>query len=211
MRDVTFAHRLVKACSAILFAGSLFFVTSAEAVSFNFEGRPDVATMLINFSETVPELMRLVTALAYVMGFFFVIKGVMELKQYGESRSMMSQEHGLSKPLTYIMVGALLIYLPGSVQTGLSTFWHNPTPYAYVSDATDSWTEFTNAIFMIIQLIGTIAFIRGLIVLTHIGGGRSEHGSFAKAMAYIISGVFCINLYQFLQAIMTTLGLGTFS
>ncbi|MEO8401544.1 MAG: hypothetical protein ABI597_07085 [Gammaproteobacteria bacterium] len=189
---------------------SCFLTSSAFALSFSLNSTPDLSAMLISLSEAIPDLMRLVTALAYVMGFFFIIKGVMELKHFGESRSMMSQEHSIMKPLSFLGVGAMLLYLPASVQTGLSTFWTDATPYAYVSQATDTWSELTNAVFMMVQLIGTIAFIRGLIILTHVGGGHGgQPGTFAKALAYIISGILCINLYQFLQAVLTTLNIGT--
>ncbi len=171
---------------------------------------PDVATMLVNFSDAVPSLMRLVTAFAYVMGFFFVIKGVMDLKHFGESRSMMSQEHSLGKPITFITVGTLLLYLPASVQTGLSTFWTSPNPYGYLSSSEANWTDLTGAVFMVVELVGTIAFIRGLVILTQTTG-HGQPGTFSKAMAHIIAGVLCINLYQFLQTIFDTLGLTMFS
>lgn len=194
---------LIKSLGILLSAGCLVVSSSTYAAA------PDVATMLINFSEAVPNLMRLVTALAYVMGFFFIIKGVMTLKQYGEQRSMMSQEHSLAKPLTIITVGALLLYLPASVRTGLSTFWTSPNPYGYLPSSDNNWMSLIDSVFMVIQLIGVIAFMRGLIKLTHTTG-YGQPGEFAKAMAFIISGIFCINMYQFLQAIFTTLGLTFF-
>jgi intracellular multiplication protein IcmC len=203
-------RQLIKNSSVALCLTSLGYVSTAHALSFDASGA-DVGTMLINFAKTVPNLMRLVTALAYVMGFLFVIKGIIELKHFGESRSMMSQENGLKKPLTYLFVGAMMIYLPGSVGSGLSTFWTDPNPYGYLSGDEDKWSELTNAIFMIVQLIGTIAFIRGLLILNHTAGQGGQPGTFAKAMAHIIAGILCINLYQFLQAIFTTLGLGTLS
>ena len=180
------------------------FIFSSEV----FADAPDVATMLVNFSEAVPNLMRLVTALAYVMGFYFVVKGVMELKHFGESRSMMSQEHSLGRPLTLLVVGTLLIYLPASVKTGLSTFWITPNPYAYLPSSSDesNWTDLTGAAFMVIQLVGTIAFIRGVLMLRHTTG-HGQPDTFAKAMAHIIAGILCINLYQFLQAVFETLGI----
>src|SRR3989338_6827910 len=126
--SLTLTEQYLKRLSVVFLvvSGSLFFTNSAYAVSFSFDSAPNVATMLINLSEAVPNLMRLGTALAYVMGFFFVVNGILELKQYGESRSMMSHEHSLAKPLTYLAVGAMLIYLPATVQTGLSTFWGEP-------------------------------------------------------------------------------------
>lgn len=211
MKDIRLSSQFAKALITSLCLSALLYSHGAYAISFMPSGTTDVSSMLINLSREVPSLMRLVTAFAYVMGFFFIFKGILELKQYGESRSMMSQEHHLSKPLIYLTVGALLIYLPSSVQVGLTTFWTSPNPYGYLSsDTSDNWTDLTNAVFVVIQLIGTISFIRGLVILTHVSG-HGQPGTFAKAMAHIIAGVLCINLYQFLQAVFTTLGIGTLS
>lgn len=169
---------------------------------------PDAGTMIENLAKALPNLMRLVTALAYVMGFFFVVKGIMELKHHGEARSMMSREHSLARPLIYIGVGAALIYLPSSVQTGLSTFWTDPNPYAYVTQATDPWSELMNACFMIFQLLGVIAFIRGLIILTRVGGHQGQPGTLGRAVTHIIGGILLINMYQFIQVVTNTLALG---
>lgn len=189
--------------TAIIALGGLVLSNGAYAASV-----PDLANMLLNFTETVPNLMRLVTSFAYVMGFFFVIRGVLELKAFGESRSMMSQEHSLMKPLVTIAVGSLLIYLPSSVQSGLSTFWTAPNPYGYLTDSENSWSDLVGSVFMVVQLVGVIAFIRGLIILTRVTGHGQE--TFGKALAHIIAGVLCINMYQFLQAVFSTLGITGF-
>ncbi len=203
MKHIRFFSRSIKftiACwvSCAVFSNAVYAATA-----------PDVASMLVKLSETIPSLMRLVTALSYVMGFFFITKGILELKKFGEGRSMMSQEHSLAKPLTIITVGTLLLYLPASVQTGLSTFWTSPNPYGYLpsSSGEDNWTDLTNAAFMVVQLVGAIAFIRGIIMLTHVTGQGGQPGTFGKAMAHIVAGVLCINMYQFLQAVFQTLGI----
>jgi len=162
--------------------------------------------MLINISKQVPQLMRLVTAIAYVLGMYFIIHGVILLKHLGESRTMMSQEHSLSGPLIYIAVGSLLLYLPSSVQLGMNTFWTSPCPYCYAVGG-DQWTQFLSVCYTIIQLFGVIAFIRGLVTLTHLGGrGGGAPDTLAKGLTYIIAGIFCINIYQFVQVILFTLG-----
>lgn len=166
-----------------------------------------VSTMIENIAKTVPDLMLFVTALAYVLGFFFILNGLLHLKKYGEARTMMSGGEGhLKAPLIYLAVGAALIYLPSSVQTGLGTFWENPSPYAYDTGQNDPWSELYNACFLIVQLVGTIAFIRGLVILSHLGG-QSQPGVLGKGIAHIVGGILCIDLYDFLQAIFTTLGI----
>jgi len=170
---------------------------------------PDAGTMMQNFALTVPKLMKLVTATAYVMGIFFLYKGVAGLKQYGESRTMMSSSHELKGPLIMMIVGTALLYLPSSVEVGLNTFWTEPNPYGYVSNImTDPWSLIIQDGYLIIQLIGTIAFIRGLVMMTHMAGHSSQPGTFGKALTFMIAGILCINLYDFLNVINNTLSLG---
>jgi len=162
-------------------------------------------TILANIQSAVPKLTSLVTALAYVLGIFMVITGIMQLKHAGEMRTQMSHEHNLGKPLLIITIGALLIYLPSSVQVGMSTFWSNPNPYGYITQS-DQWQQAINVCFAVIQFIGVVSFIRGLILLSHVGGGGHQ-GAFSKGITHVIGGIFCINIYQFVQVIMATLGI----
>lgn len=168
----------------------------------------DAQSMLVNFAATAPNLMRLVTAVAYVLGTFFMIAGIIKLKHMGEMRTMMSHEHSVKGPLLLLMVGAMLIYLPTTVQIGMSTFWTNPNPFGYDIEG-NQWMEFFNVIIIIMQLIGVIAFIRGLIMMAHLGGGGGHQGGFAKAITHIIAGILLINLFQFVQVVLSTLGLGS--
>jgi intracellular multiplication protein IcmC len=163
--------------------------------------------ILVNISKAIPNLMRLVTALAYVMGMLFIIRGLLKLKHVGEMRSMMSHEHHLGVPITYFFIGGMLLYIPSAVNVGLSTFWTDPAPYAYV-EKEGQWVQLMNVFWLIIQLIGTIAFIRGLLILSRSGGGHHQ-GGMSKALTHIIGGLFCINIYQFIQVVMATIGIET--
>lgn len=166
----------------------------------------DPQTILKNISNAIPNLMRLVTALAFIVGIWLVIAGVVKLKHMGEMRTQMSYEHSIWPPLLQILVGGLLLYLPSSVQMGMSTFWTQPNPYGYVIEQ-DQWAQFMNVCFMVVQLIGTIAFIRGLVMLSHLGGHGGHQNSLSKALIHIIGGIFCINIYQFIQTIFATIGI----
>jgi len=182
---------------------TLFYLPEALAVDIN------VATMLKNLSDSMPELMRLVTAFSYVLGMFMATRGVVILKDYGESRSMHGGErHHLKNAIIHLCVGAALLYIPSSVQTGMATFWSDPNPYAYVVTEDDPWSELLHDCFLIMQLVGTIAFIRGLLMLTQLGSQSHQPGIFGKAMAFIISGVLCIDMYDLVNAMLSTLGLG---
>jgi intracellular multiplication protein IcmC len=162
--------------------------------------------MLETFSTNVPMLMRLVTAFAYVMGMYFIFAGILKLKHFGEARTMMSHEHSLKGPIIFLIVGTALLYLPSAVEVGMTTFWSVPCPYCYLEE-NDQWTSFLSNIFIVMQLFGVIAFIRGLVILSHMGGhGGHQQGTFGRAMTHIIGGIFCINIYQFVQVILVTFG-----
>lgn len=195
----------------LLFMTSAGFMHSAYAIDFSNvnPGNLNAATFITNFSKTIPHLMQLVTAVAYVMGMFFLVNGLFHLKKYGEQRSQASGEAHLKGPILYLFVGAALLYLPTTVRVGMSTFWVNPFPYQYDTDQSGAWADLLKASFMIIQLIGIISFIRGLVMLTHLGGaGGQQQGTLGKAFAHIIAGVLCIDLYDFLQTVFNTLALG---
>lgn len=164
-------------------------------------------TILVNFSQSIPNLMRMVTAIAYVLGMLMIIRGIVKLKHAGEARTQMSYEHNLTGPIAYIAVGTMLLYIPSSVQVGMSSFWVNPNPYGYLEQQ-DQWSQFINVCFLVVQFIGVIAFIRGLVMLSHIGG-HSGQQTVSKGITHIVGGILCINIYQFIQVILVTIGIST--
>lgn len=207
--SLALASRLLQPVGVAFLLSILMFAQGAYAESA--VGAVNIDTLITNLSNTIPSLMRLVTAAAYVMGISLSIKGLFELKKLGEQRSMMSSsEGGLKGPLIYLTIGSLLLFLPSALETGLSTFWAESTPYAYETMADDSWHNMIKSVFLIVQLVGTISFIKGLIIFTHMSGQSSQPGTFGKAITHIVAGILCINMYNFVQAVTNTLGL-TFS
>jgi len=205
-----FRSQLISRLQALLmrvyWAVACFFVTlpAFAAVSEGPVSGLDAQSMLERITEQVPSLMRLVTASAYVIGIYFVIFSLHKFREFGEQRTMMSSQHHLKEPLMYMAVGVFLIFLPSAVQTTLSTFWSEPTPYAYLAD-TDPYSQVWNNALIVVQLFGTIAFIRGLILLSHTGHG--QQGGVGKAVTHIVGGIMCINIYQFIQMVFVTLGI----
>lgn len=186
-----------------LFAALFLFTLPAFAAE---GGSITAQEMLANIVSQVPQVMKMVTAIAYVLGFYFIIMGIIKLKHVGEMRTQMSYEHSIKGPIVFLVIGALLIYLPSSVEIGMSTFWSAPSPYGYL-ERTDQWSELLNDCIVIIQLFGVIAFIRGLVILAQLSSHHGQPGVFAKGMTHIIGGILCINIYQFVQVIKITLGI----
>jgi len=182
--------------------GLLLFALPAHAFSVSSASATE---MLQSIALQVPNLMRLITASAYVIGMYFIIIGVVSLKHMGELRTMMSHEHTFKTPLVQLTIGTLLLYLPSSIQSGLTTFWTAPNPYGYLT-LQDQWSQFAYTCLSLIQLFGVLAFIRGLVILNQLSG-HHQQGALGRGLTHIIGGIFCINIYQFAQVIMVTLGL----
>lgn len=206
--------RLTSDTSSYLFFKAFFILVAIGFLGFSVSAYadiklPDINTMVRSFSATAPGLMQFVTAFAYVMGMVLIIQGVLEAKHFGEARTSMSREHGgVKSVLLYLGTGSALLYLPSTVHVGLTTFWDVPTPYAYLVETKDPWEQLVQSIIMIIQLIGTIAVIRGLIILSHVGQSGGQQGGIGRAITHILSGFFLINIYQFIQVILNTFGVG---
>lgn len=179
------------------------FATSAYAADISVTNAGD---MLKRITSQFPALMALVTAFAYVAGFFFVIGAILKMKKLGEMRTMMMQERSVAGPLIYFFVGAALLYLPGAVRVGMGTFFDDPNPYGYLED-TNQFSGIISACLMAVQLFGTIAFIRGLLILSHLanqgGGGQNSLG---RGLTHIFGGILCINMYQFVKVVTNTIG-----
>lgn len=187
----------------------LFLILSASCFfSTAYAAEPSAATIINNLADQMPNLMRLVTAISYVLGMFMVFKGLMEFKKFGEQRTMMSSNHELKRPLIFLTVGTALLYFPTTVSVGVSTFWQYPSPLAYDTENQGEYVQIWHSALLVIQLIGAIAFIRGLLILTQLAGHGGAQNAFGKGMAHIIGGIFCINMYGFLQVVWNTMGMG---
>lgn len=154
---------------------------------------PALQDMINHLSSSIPSLMKLVTGSAFVMGMYLMISSVIRMKHFGEMRSMMGREHAVWGPIIQFFVGAFLIYLPSTVHMMMWTLWNVSSPLAY-STASSTNSEFISSCFLIIQLVGTIAFIRGLLFLNEAGSDKGQN-SIGKGLTHLIGGILCINIY----------------
>ncbi len=170
---------------------------------------PSLQTMMSSLVSNIPELNALITATAYLAGFAFCLKGVYKLKEYGEMRSMMASQTSLFKPMILFLVGGLLMFFPRVYHIGLETFFgqRDPSPLAYQSTDYTSWYGIEGVIVQIVQLIGAIAFVRGVWMISGFSGQQSPQGAFGKAMTHIIGGILAINVVGFADVLKGTIGI----
>ena len=173
---------------------------SQSAASLDFE------QMVINLANTMPSLLAMVSAAAYVLGFSLVLKGIYKLKEYGEMRTSMSSQTNLWPPMITLGIGTMLIYFVSTYEMGLATIFGTAeiSPIAY-SNSSGSTEALVGAVVSIMQVVGVIAFIRGLLLLNSAGNPGAQPGSIGKGITFAIGGILSINIYGTWQMLINTL------
>lgn len=166
------------------------------------------------FANLGPSLVKvelLLTACAYLIGIALILRGVMALKHAGEQKSHMSQQHSLKEPMMLFFAGAMLMYFPTGLHVVLQTVFGSENILSYDSLSTGnqmmaSIKMFGDNLFLFVQVIGLVSFIRGWILIAK-SASQSGHqqGSFAKGIMHIIGGTLAINIVETLNVINNTL------
>lgn len=171
----------------------------------------DSANMLTNLSRSYPQIQKLITGSAVLIALALIMRAVYYLKIYGEMRTMMASQGNLKVPLTYLVVAAVLMSVPRSLETLMvSSFGTTQiTPLNYNTSSMKGISlQATNAILGFIQIIGLLSFVRGWMIIAKSAQGASQGGaSFAKGATHVVGGVLAINIVGTKDAIWATLGL----
>lgn len=166
----------------------------------------NVDQMLANLREQIPYLTTFVTAFCFLAGFFFMFKAFYALKQYGEMRTMTSAGTDLRGPISSIVVAACLMFTPSIIDIGLTTVYGNASIISYEETGTE-WDNLSETIIMIVQFVGGVAFVRGLMIMHKVGTGQQQQVTFAKGLIHLIGGVIALNIVGATHIMFTTLGL----
>lgn len=169
---------------------------------------PDLETMLQSISDNLPALNYFIKAFALTAGLFFIVSGVHKLKEYGEMRTMMSNQTNLMRPLIVLAVGVILIWSHTTLTIALNTLFASPdpSPLAYASDYS-SWAGIITICEAMIQLFGCIAFVRGWLIMASLGSQSHQQGTFGKGTAHVIGGILAINIEGTVHVIQSSIGI----
>lgn len=175
----------------------------------------DYVNILENLKPSLVQVQRLITAVAYLMGVHYLIKGVMALKHAGEMRSHMSQQHSMKEPVFYLFVGAMLLYLPSAISIFLMTVFGSDDILQYnqlkssnpiINTMFGSAGVFGQDMVLFVQVTGLIAFVRGwMLIAKGASQGGHQQGGLGKGLMHIVGGILAINIVQTLNVINNTL------
>lgn len=181
-----------------------FFIPMLLAGCANLPEDADISQMIINIAETLPPVLAMVSAASYLIGITLIMKGIFKLKEFGEARTMMSSHLSAMPSIITMCVGGFLIFFPTSIEIGLQTMFAYSSPLSYSNQETAS-QELVDAIVMIMQIIGSIAFIRGMMLIKSSTGQGAQPGSFSKGITFVIAGILAINIYGTWEVLVNTI------
>jgi intracellular multiplication protein IcmC len=191
----------------ILFLPALCFFVAPSAWATSTYNATD---MLLNLQKSLPGLFNLAVGGAYVMGVALTLKGIYDLKIYGESRTMMSSHTNIKGPLMTLFVGAMCIFSPSAFSVVMESTFGYSSVLSYNQFPTSSGQALSQSeivILQIIQVIGAYAFVRGWVLLARSSSGQGGHGLFGRGLIHVIGGVFAINIVGTCNVIAATFGI----
>lgn len=153
----------------------------------------DIVQMIGNLSKSFIPVQSLVSALGYLLGILMVMSGLARLKKIHKH----SQERVIV-PICFIIGGAVLIYLPTSLEVVSNTFFGTSSALQY--------TEYNpydiySAMRVVIQTAGLIWFVRGTVLLVRASSPDEKHG--VKGFVFICAGILAMNFEYTMSALDT--------
>ena len=167
----------------------------------------NLGQILSNLSSQLPAVWKMLIALSYVMGITVFTIGLFRLKKYGQQTVMMMSSANIGEPMIFLCTGLLLFYLPSTMNHLVETVWGyglNRIGEGGTPSGGSNWNEVIAPVMMIMQVIGLVALIRGISMLTRLAG-QSQPGVLGKAFVHIAGGTMAINIYGTIDIIQNTL------
>ncbi len=203
-------------CMSLLLLVLLWLPDTALAAG----GRVDASSaslgqMLMNLQQSLMGVWTMLTGACWLLGTTLFVLGVMKLKKYGQMTVFMMAQADFVGPMMRIFVGTLLIYTPWSIEMLLNTAWSGGVTMntsmqtgnlqGYISSGDMSFESLMGPVFSLVQIIGLVAFIRGLVKLAKVGEQGGQPGTVPAAMMLLFGGVFAINIVGTIDVLEATL------
>lgn len=171
-------------------------------------------SVLTNLADSLLSVEKLVTGAAYILGILFIMKALSAMKVYGEQKSQMSSHSSMKEPVTYLLVGGMLLYFPTGFEVAMQTMFGYSDVLAYTSSSTggallsslfgDS-SALGQSLALLIQVIGLIAFVRGWMLVSRSASQGQNPGGMGQGLMHVVGGVLAMNIIGTLEVVKNTL------
>ncbi len=180
-------------------------------MAFDFSSM-DVGAAVNNLTGAFSSLTNLVIAISYITGVALVFRGFAMYRAFGQHITMQSKGGEVAGPMVFIVVGAMLIYLPSTLGSSMITIFGTETAdtsslLSYSpNEGGQNWENISEVLRSYMNLIGMIAFVRGWIILAKMGHPGAQPGSVAKGITHVVGGVLLINIVATVNALKQLFG-----
>lgn len=164
----------------------------------------DLAGMFQAFASSVPSLMKIVSFGAVCAGAFMILRAVLLLPQLEQGRVEGGKIIWLF--ISGIGLWSLLPFIAVSMGTmGMSSTDASSLLTAKYSQVGGGGFDGTIASVMVfIQLLGLIAFVRGMMILKALG--ENKDGAMGRALTHIFGGAAAMNVAWTVKMLATSIG-----
>lgn len=120
---------------------------------------------------------------------------------------MMSANTDLRGPMMMMIVGTAALFFPTILNMSLITVFGNDNILMYGPTDNATFDLARTTIILVVQTIGAIAFLRGLLFFYKSGTGQSQPGTLTKGFTHTLGGILCLNIVAAKNVLYTTLGI----
>ncbi|MDX9689981.1 MAG: hypothetical protein EOM37_08130 [Proteobacteria bacterium] len=187
----------------------------------NFDNPPNngqlgLDVMARNFVSNIHSpIFSLLSVLCYGIGTFYILAGLLKASRTGTDPRASSPKD----IITYLVIGALLVTIGGSISMILRTLFGDGGDMANMSQDfvgvnwlpivgsgadTDAMDDTIRSLLAFVQIVGGIAFVRGWMLLKAAVEGAPAKT--AQAITHIVGGAMAININQMLVVFDNTFG-----
>lgn len=152
----------------------------------------NISTMFANGEASFKSIMTLVGASSFVIGIIIGAMALFKLKEVNDGRAT------IKTPIMWTIVSAALISLPASIGTIATTLtakgYHGTGLLSSIQDTSGlpGVAEALSGVLIFVQLLGHIAFVRGLFLLKDAGAGKD--GTLGRGLTHLFGGAAAINI-----------------
>ncbi len=159
----------------------------------------DLIAMIGNLSKSLPSVQTMLGGLSYLLGIIFVMVALARFREnIGKGAQGGGKESQIIVPFSYLIIGAILFFLPTTLDTFSSTLFGSGTSVLQYSGYQPY--DIYNSMTIVIETAGLIWFIRGCVLLAHSShpeqGQEGSKGFGHKGLLFIIAGLFAINFHS---------------
>lgn len=174
------------------------------------EGSGSLADLLISLAGDIDEPLRLlISAVCYLLALGLFAQGCFRLLRASERVQGVS---GMGTALCFV-VSVVLVTLPSWIVAGEMTMFGERTGgveatlgYSGGGEGVDAMNRLLKAVFIIVGLVGLIAFVRGLFVLRAAADGRPG-ATAGGAAVMMFGGLLAWHIVPVIGALQSSLGI----